>query len=128
MPPEDAAAPLGAGAARGEPSPRADREQLLVLGEIARLATEDLELRPMLQRITDALARRFSWELVALVRILPDRRRFVCEALTTELATEVHVGYGRDLGSGVVGREEAERGEGGGVAGGRHRVSEYSGT
>lgn len=61
----------------------------------------------MLQRITDALARRFGWDLVALVRVLPDRNRFVCEALTTALPTEVHVGYGRELGSGVVGQVAA---------------------
>ena len=74
---------------------------LEVLNEVARIATLDLELRPMLQRITDTLAAKFGWEFVALVTIEPDR--FVCEALTTSRETTVHVGYSRPLGSGVVG-------------------------
>jgi diguanylate cyclase (GGDEF)-like protein len=85
-------------------------ETLAILSEIARLATEDLDLRPMLQRITDALAARFSWEFVALVRIDHDPARFVCEALTTSMSTDVFVGYGRELGSGVVG-EVAKTGQ-----------------
>lgn len=78
---------------------------LEVLNEVARIATLDLELRPMLQRITDALAATFGWEFVALVSI--DGDRFVCEALTTAVETTVHVGYGRALGSGVVGEVAA---------------------
>jgi diguanylate cyclase (GGDEF)-like protein len=78
-------------------------ETLAILSEIARLASEDLDLRPMLQRITDVLAARFSWEFVALVRVDEDPARFVCEALTTHLPTSVYVGYGRELHSGVVG-------------------------
>ena len=78
-------------------------EHLAVLNEIARIATMDLELRPMLQRITDALARRFGWEFVACASIDPGRERFVCEALSTTIPTEVHPGYSRELGSGVVG-------------------------
>lgn len=82
-------------------------ETLAILSEIARLATEDLDLRPMLQRITDALAARFSWEFVALVRIDQDPSRFICEAVTTQMATSVYVGYGRELHSGVVGEVAA---------------------
>jgi diguanylate cyclase (GGDEF)-like protein len=77
------------------------QRSLEVLNEVARIATLDLELRPMLQRITDALAAKFDWEFVALVSI--DQDRFVCEALTTAVATAVNVGYSRPLGSGVVG-------------------------
>ncbi|HVS30344.1 MAG TPA: diguanylate cyclase [Thermoanaerobaculia bacterium] len=62
----------------------------------------------MLQRITDALARAFDWQLVVLVSIDPERHRFVCEALTTSVPTVVHAGFHWDLGSGVVG-EVAER-------------------
>jgi diguanylate cyclase (GGDEF)-like protein len=80
---------------------------LAVLNEIARIANQDLELRPMLQRITDTLARTFAWEFVALVSISDDRRSFVCEALTSSAPTEVHVGYGRPVGSGVVGEVAA---------------------
>lgn len=76
----------------------------LVLAEIARLAAEDLELRPMLQRLSDLIAARFGSEFVALVRVDREPARFVCEALTTSLPTAVHVGYGRELGSGIVGQ------------------------
>ncbi|HEX6086613.1 MAG TPA: diguanylate cyclase [Thermoanaerobaculia bacterium] len=81
------------------------QRSLEVLNEVARIATLDLELRPMLQRITDALAAKFGWEFVALVSI--DDDRFVCEALTTASETAVHVGYSRPLGSGVVGEVAA---------------------
>src|SRR6185436_1162053 len=63
--------------------------------------------RPMLQRITDTLARTFGWDFVALISISDDRKSFVCEALTSSVPTEVHVGYGRPLGSGVVGEVAA---------------------
>ena len=81
--------------------------QLEILNEVARIATLDLELRPMLQRITDALASKFGWEFVALVTIDANRDAFVCEAVTSIVETEVHVGYTRALGSGVVGQVAA---------------------
>jgi diguanylate cyclase (GGDEF)-like protein len=77
--------------------------QLEILNEIARIATLDLELRPMLQRITDALAQKFGWEFVACVTVDAERKRFTCEAVTTSQPSEIEVGYGRELGSGVVG-------------------------
>lgn len=77
------------------------------LAEIARIATEGLTLRPMLQRITDAIAQRFGAELVALVRVDRDPPRFECEALTSRVETLIHVGYSRALGSGVVGEVAA---------------------
>jgi diguanylate cyclase (GGDEF)-like protein len=84
-----------------------DARRLEVLNEVARIATLDLELRPMLQRVTDALHARFGWEFVACVSVDWERNRFVCEALSTGLATEIHVGYSRPLGSGVVGEVAA---------------------
>ncbi|AVP96572.1 hypothetical protein C7S18_04860 [Ahniella affigens] len=78
-----------------------------ILAELARLATEDLSLRPMLQRVADALAGYFQWQLVALVSIDRQSNRFVCEALSTSLPTDIHVGYSRELGSGVVGEVAA---------------------
>lgn len=81
--------------------------RLAILNEIALIASEDLELRSMLQRITDALAEMLGWELVALVGVEEDPRRFTCEALTTALPTSVRVGYGRELGDGVVGQVAA---------------------
>lgn len=82
-------------------------DPLALLNELARISTEDLELRPMLQRLTDALARRLEIELVSLIRVDREEQRFVCEALTSRLPTVVHVGYGRPIGSGVVGRVAA---------------------
>lgn len=81
--------------------------QLEILNEVARIATLDLELRPMLQRITDALASKFGWEFVALITIDAERVAFVCEAVTSTVPTEIHVGYTRALGSGVVGHVAA---------------------
>ena len=78
-----------------------------ILHQIARLAAEDLELRPMLQRIAEALSAHFGCELVALVRIDRDPPRFVCEAAVSRVASEVRPGYTRELGSGVVGQVAA---------------------
>jgi len=75
--------------------------QLEAINEVARFATLDLELGPMTQRVTDALASRFEWEFVAL--ILVDGGVFVCQAVTSATPTEIHVGYSRPIGSGVVG-------------------------
>jgi diguanylate cyclase (GGDEF)-like protein len=85
----------------------AETRELEALNEVARIATADLELRPMLQRITDTLARSFGWPFVALITIDEERSAFVCEALTTDAATDVHIGYCRPLGSGVVGEVAA---------------------
>ncbi|MFN7973278.1 MAG: GAF domain-containing protein [Acidobacteriota bacterium] len=81
--------------------------ELEALNEVARIVTGGLELSPMLQRITDTLARCFDWEFVACMSVDPVKRRFRCEALTTEIPTGVYVGYGRALGSGVVGEVAA---------------------
>ena len=64
----------------------------------------------MLQRITDALVEIYGWEFVALVRVDRDLRRFVCEAVTSSVPTEIAPGYNRPFGSGVVG-QVAESGE-----------------
>lgn len=88
---------------RPHPAGEADARQLEALNELARIATLDLELRPMLQRITDAIAAHFDWQMVALVMAEPGSRYFTCYALTSSLPTSVHVGYSRPLGSGVVG-------------------------
>lgn len=95
--------PIPDGRAEVRPPPGDDRRSLELLNDVARIASLDLELRPMLQRITDALEQRFDWEFVALVSIDPERDAFVCEALSSRLETDVYVGYSRSLGSGVVG-------------------------
>ena len=79
-------------------------EHLEILNQIARIASMDLELRPMLQRITDAMREHYGWEFVACVSVDLARGVFRCEALSTELPTDVFVGYSRPLGSGVVGQ------------------------
>ena len=85
----------------------ADTRSLEVLNEVARIATLYLELRPMLQRITDTLAGKFDWQFVALISLDLERGAFQCEALSTSVETSVYVGYGRELGSGVVGEVAA---------------------
>jgi diguanylate cyclase (GGDEF)-like protein len=81
--------------------------QLEVLNGVARIATLDVELQPMLQRITDTLAKKCDWEFVALVTIDHERQAFVCDAVTSAVETDIHVGYTRPLGSGVVGQVAA---------------------
>lgn len=95
------------GRRRGVPPAATGDRELAALAAIARIATEDLELRPMLQRVTDALAATFGWELVALISLDVERRCFVCEAITSSVPTEVRPGYGRPFGSGVVGEVAA---------------------
>ncbi len=77
--------------------------QLSVLNRIARIATEDTELRPMLQRIVDTLHRQFGWEFIACASVDVAQGTFVCEAVHSDMPTEVCPGYSRSLGSGVVG-------------------------
>src|SRR5215218_9123520 len=83
---------------------RARNRQLEALNGIARIATLDLELRPMLQRITDTLMRSFGWPFVACVSVDPEQNLFVCEALSSLLPSAVNVGYSRALGTGIVGQ------------------------
>ena len=101
--PDAVRAPRAAETAASGPS----ADELEALNEVARIATLDLELQPMLQRITDSLASRFDWQLVALVITEPESRRFVCQAVTSTVPTEVRVGYSRPIGTGVVGEVAA---------------------
>jgi diguanylate cyclase (GGDEF)-like protein len=80
-----------------------DARRLAVLNEVARIATLDLETRPMFQRVADTLRRAFGWEYVACCSVDRERNCFVCEALSTDMPSAIHVGYSRELGSGVVG-------------------------
>lgn len=85
----------------------ATEPELELLNEVARIATLDLELRPMMQRITDVLSRKFDWEFIALITIDAEGVSFVCDAVTSARPTTIHVGYSRTLGSGVVGHVAA---------------------
>src|SRR6476659_2904585 len=84
--------------------------QLATLNRIARIAIQDLALRPMLQRIVDILHEEFEWDFVACATIDRASNTFRCEAVRSTLPTEVVVGYQREIGSGVVGAC-AQRGE-----------------
>lgn len=77
--------------------------QLAALNRISRIALQDMALRPMLQRIVDALNAEFGWEFIAFAGIDPVRGEFVCDAVHASIDSEVQVGYRRALGSGVVG-------------------------
>jgi diguanylate cyclase (GGDEF)-like protein len=86
------------------PAPDDDSARpLAALNRIARIATQDLALRPMLQRIVDALHDHFGWNFIACARVDREAGVFVCEALYSDTTTDVDVGYTRPLGSGVVG-------------------------
>ncbi|WP_420126568.1 diguanylate cyclase domain-containing protein [Longimicrobium sp.] len=80
-----------------------ETRRLEVLNEVARIATLDLEMRPMFQRVADVLRQKFGWEYVACCSVDWERGLFVCEALSTDMPSAIHVGYSRALGSGVVG-------------------------
>ena len=88
---------------RLDSGPLSRAAHLEALNEIARAATLDLELRPMLQRITDALKRGFGWEFVACIVVDGSRGRFSAEALSADGATLLRSGISRPLGHGVVG-------------------------
>ncbi len=77
--------------------------QLAALNRIARIALEDLDLGPMLQRIVDTLHEEFGWEFIAFARVDRERGEFCCEAVHNEVDTAIAAGYRRALGSGVVG-------------------------
>jgi diguanylate cyclase (GGDEF)-like protein len=83
--------------------PGLDHVSVDVINEVTRIATLDLALRPMLQRVADTLRQRCGWEFVACVSLDQKNQRFVCEAVSTDLPTAIHAGYSRPLGSGVVG-------------------------
>lgn len=77
---------------------------MAALNEVSRIAAANIQLPTLPQTITDILAKRFGWEFVALVRIDAESGRFICEAVSTELPTQVFVGYSRAIGSGIVGQ------------------------
>jgi diguanylate cyclase (GGDEF)-like protein len=77
--------------------------QLATLNRIARIAIQDLALRPMLQRIVDILHEEFRWEFVSCASIDLRQGSFFCEAVRSSVETDIVVGYHRPLGSGIVG-------------------------
>ena len=94
---------------RGNASEIGMVRQLATLNRIARIAIQDLALRPMLQRIVDTLYEGFEWEFLACASVDLGSGSFLCEAVRSSVDTEIVVGYCRPLGSGIVG-ECAQRG------------------
>jgi diguanylate cyclase (GGDEF)-like protein len=86
-----------------------DREarQLALIHRVARIATATLPLGDKLQRVVLALKQHLRCELVACVAIDAAAGRFRCAAIATDVPTAIHVGYGRPIGSGVVGEVAA---------------------
>jgi diguanylate cyclase (GGDEF)-like protein len=84
-------------------SPAVVADQLAALNEIARIATVDVELRPMLQRVTDALRVRFGWEFVACISLDRGKHRFTCEAVSSAHPVPVKPGFSDGLDRGIVG-------------------------
>ena len=82
---------------------RQGARSLEILNEIARVSTEGLELGPILQRVTDLLLESLGWDHVGFARVDREQGRFVCEAVSTGIPSEITRGYERPLGTGVVG-------------------------
>jgi diguanylate cyclase (GGDEF)-like protein len=82
-----------------------DREitALALLNEIARVATEGLELRPLLERITSTLVHSFDWDHADFAMVDRERGQIVVEAVTSRIAKSIGVGYRTSIGSGIVG-------------------------
>lgn len=81
--------------------------QLALIHRIARLVAENIPLSERLRQIVRLLREHLGCALVACASIDRGSGRFRCEALDTELPSDVHIGYGRELGSGVVGEVAA---------------------
>ncbi|WP_257386606.1 diguanylate cyclase [Tahibacter caeni] len=92
-------------------SARSGREreacQLALIHRIARIAAENAALGERLRQIVRLLREHLGCALVACASIDRGSGRFRCEALAAEMPSDIHLGYGRELGSGVVGEVAA---------------------
>lgn len=84
-----------------------EARQLALIHRIARIAALNQPLRQRLQQIVRRLQEYLQCEFVACASIDLREGRFRCEALAADIPSMIHVGYGRDLGSGVVGEVAA---------------------
>jgi diguanylate cyclase (GGDEF)-like protein len=84
-----------------------EARQLALIHRIARIVAENLTVRARLHQIVRLLQEHLHCEFVACASIDLRGGRFRCEALATDIPSAIHVGYGRDLGSGVVGEVAA---------------------
>lgn len=80
-----------------------EERQLALIHRVARIATQAHPLRVKLQQVVEALKEYLSCEFVACASTDGPAGRFLCEALASDMPTEIHVGYGREMGSGIVG-------------------------
>lgn len=84
-----------------------EARQLALIHRIARLATDGVPLRNRLHQVVHLLKEHLRCEFVACASIDLHAGRFRCEALAADIPTVIHVGYGREIGSGVVGEVAA---------------------
>ncbi|MBP1644013.1 MAG: hypothetical protein H6Q03_2682 [Acidobacteria bacterium] len=98
-------APKPESGSAGERAPTRERseEALELLNAVARVASESLDLRPMLLRVTRVLVDSFDWDHAALARLDRERGVYVVEAVAARVPTDLAVGYSRSLGTGVLG-------------------------
>ncbi|WP_386066338.1 diguanylate cyclase domain-containing protein [Tahibacter sp. UC22_41] len=84
-----------------------EANQLALIHRIARIVPENVPLAERLREIVRLLREHLGCALVACASIDRSSGRFRCEALDTELPSDIHIGYSRELGSGVVGEVAA---------------------
>jgi len=89
------------------PDPGRELRALELLNEIARVSSEGLELKPLLDRITETLVHSFDWDHVGFVRVDHERGVFVSESVCSRIETQVKEGHSRPIGAGIVGRVAA---------------------
>ena len=80
-----------------------EASDLALVNDIAHIALRYMELRPMLQRIVQALKQHLHCELVDCSGLDLHTRSFVCEAVDCDAPSAIEVGYTRPFGIGVVG-------------------------
>jgi diguanylate cyclase (GGDEF)-like protein len=84
-----------------------EERQLALIHRVARIATQAHPLRVKLQQIVEVLKEYLGCEFVACASTDAQAGRFLCEALASDMPTDIHVGYSREMGSGVVGEVAA---------------------
>ncbi len=82
---------------------------LEVVNHVARLASEDSLLLPMLQRIVDAVRESYGLDYVSLAFLDARRRVIHCEAVSSSFPSELMIGAEIDSESGIVGRTARQR-------------------
>jgi diguanylate cyclase (GGDEF)-like protein len=76
---------------------------LALLNEIARVTSEGLELRPLLERISSTLVHSFDWDHAGFALLDPASGEWIAEAIASRIPTGIAAGSRRPVGSGIVG-------------------------